>query len=405
MSQQTNLAHWRNYCAFYPSPESYITASWLFTIAACLQRRVWINSGKIVFPNQYVWFIADPGVGKDIVKDVRETLGFYDKHGKPVAQTSGTPQYMYPISATSTSREKFMDVLARHPQFVASVQPPYTHASAAFILAELTSIFKHQAQETMTFLLEGWDCSSRYVDDKIGAGERCITNLCVNIIGGTQPDTFSDIRGAKVIGSGFLRRSIMIYESVPRSRMFLIPPHTDDQLRSRMEFLKHTLKLSRLYGPVTLSPETLAYCTEWFSNESKWITNKSPFLKDYYQSKQVHLMKVAMAYHFSESLEMEIQLPSMLAAMEFLKLVERNMHLPFCPIARNDSAEVKQMLLKKLDLEDRPMSLGNLYPPFMLKLSMEEFVTVVNDLKAAGAITIDKEGRVSKFRILPENKA
>lgn len=292
-----------------------------------------------------------------------------------------------------------MDVLARHPQFVSSVQPPYTHASAAFILAELTSVFKHQAQETMTFLLEGWDCASRYVDDKIGAGERCITNLCVNILGGTQPDTFSDIRGAKVIGSGFLRRSIMIYESVPRSRMFLIPPHTEDQLRSRMEFLKHTLKLSKLYGPVTFSPEAMAYVTEWFSDESKWITNKSPFLKDYYQSKQVHVMKFSMAYHFSESTEMEIQLSSVKAAIEFLKSVERNMHLPFNPVARNDSAEVKQMLLKRLELEDRPMSLGNLYPPFMLKLTMTEFVEVTNDLQAAGAITVDKEGKVSKNKI------
>jgi hypothetical protein len=400
MSQQTNLAHWRNYCAFYPSPESYITASWLFTIAACLQRRIWINSGKIVFPNQYVWFIADPGVGKDIVKDVRETLGFYDKHGKPVAQTTGTPQYMYPISATSTSREKFMDVLARHPQFVASVQPPYTHASAAFILAELTSIFKHQAQEMMTFLLEGWDCTGRYIDDKIGAGERAITNLCVNIIGGTQPDTFSDIKGAKVIGSGFLRRSIMIYESVPRSRMFLIPPHTDDQLRSRMEFLKHTLKLSRLYGPVSFSKEAISFVTEWFSDESKWITNRSPFLKDYYQSKQVHIMKYAMAFHFSESLEMEIQLSSVMAAIDFLRLVEKNMHLPFSPVARNDMAEVKQALVRRLDLEDRPISIGNLYPPFLFKIQMSEFVEAINDLVSAGAVTMDKEGKVSIVRLL-----
>lgn len=393
-----NLQHWRHYTRDYPSPESYITAAWLYIIGSCLQRRVWIDSGKTIFPNQYIGLIGRPGVGKSITDDIVATLQFYDSAGKPTV-SQDNPDYLFPVSANSTSAAKFMDVLARKPQWVNWKRPAFPHSSASFVLDELTSIFKKNAEEMMTFLITAYGCPPTYIDDKVSAGTRFIKNMCVNIFGGTQPDTFNEMRNSRIIGTGFFRRTILIYESLNRSRMFCIPPHDNDQIESRGKFLTHLLSLSRLYGPVSLTQEAQDFTNEWFKDDRKVITNTHPCLENYYANKQLHVQKYAMAFHFGESTDMVIPLSAIKSAIEFLHYIERNMHLPFLPSAATDSAETKGLLIKKLELETEGITIANLYVGFYRKLTFSEFAVVIEDLLLAKLIEKDSEGRIKISKI------
>ena len=388
----TNLERWHFYCRDYPSPDSYVELTWLFTVAGALQRRVWLDSAWEIFPNLYIMLCAPPGVGKSIVNEAKNMLLHFDEKGVPATNgdsSNSTKSYLFPISPDSTSVQKLMDNLARKPQNVPG-RPPYYHSSVSFILDELASIFKSNAEDMMTFLLTAWPCPKTYDDQKIVAGSRYIRNMFINLIGGIQPDVFSRMKRVDVLSNGFMRRFIIAYETMSRSRIAIIPPHSEEQLAVKQELLVQLLKLSKLYGKVTYTPDAVALINEWHGDVDKFVLNKSPYLIDYYQSKIIQAQKLAMCYHFSESTAMVIGIDPLRRAIKFLESLEHRMHYPFIPSASTDVADVKADVVKLLFQVPAGMTVNDMYRQFQKKLSHKDFLTVISDLLVAN--TVERTG-------------
>lgn len=400
----TNHESWRFYTSELSSPFTYIDAAWSFLIGSALQRRVWIESAKTVWPNQYVFFVAPPGVGKSVTDEVYKFLTYYDKTGRPVdtddLQDGKEFELLFPVSATSTTYAKFVETIASVPRFVDGTKPRYMHMSTTFVLDEMTSIFRRDAEQMMALLLSGWTCVGNLDHSTISRGCNRIRNICINMIGGTQPEKFTKMKVEDIIDSGMLRRALFIYETRQRKRHFLIPEHTPEQLVARQRILAHLLKLSKLFGPVRLTPAALEYMQDYWADEGRVRVNKSPFLNNYYTSKNLFVMKTAMALHFGESLDMTIDTPVIQKAIDWHTRFEEKMHLPFAPKAATDIADVKDIVVGMLEnTGGRGLEIVPMYRQVSRKVSFDDFVRAVQDLQTAQAIT--KVGEV--FQVAKRN--
>ncbi len=104
----TNHEKYRLYTSEHPAADIFVDASWLYLISSALQRRVWIDSQKLIWPNQYIFFVAKPGKGKSITDIPREFLSYYKKDGTPntanISEEKITSSpLLFPLSATSTT--------------------------------------------------------------------------------------------------------------------------------------------------------------------------------------------------------------------------------------------------------------------------------------------------------------
>lgn len=397
----TNHDRFRLYTSEFPSPDTYIDAAWTFLISSCLQRRVWMKSGKRIWPNQYIFLVAPPGVGKSVTETVKDLLVHYKQDGtinKPAleGQELARTKMLFPVSASSTTYAKFVEVLSSNLMWYRGSKPAYPHCSVSFVLDEITSIFKRDAQDMMTFLLEGWSCVDEYSNETIGRGVNYVKNMCVNLIGGTQPDKFADMRQVDIVSSGFTRRAVIIFETKSRSRHFVIPEHTPAQQEARGAILQHMLKLSTLYGEVTMTAEAQAWMNDYWIDERRVRLNKSPYLDNYYVSKNLHIHKTAMALHFGESTDMVIPLQTYQHAIELLGRYERTMHVAFTPKAKTDVSDVKDDLIRLLELAPVPQSAMEIYMAFDRKIGFSDFQEALTDLQVSGRVVIGDKG---KFRL------
>ncbi len=401
----TNFDRWKIYTEESPCPYNFVDGAWTFLISACLERRVWLASSEVVYPNQYHIFIAKPGVGKGITTVVKRMLQHFNRDGSVAALSSniqddgdggqakvGSSKLLFPVAATSTTYEKFVETLSRNLRIVPKTKPRYAHCSTAFVLDELSSIFKKDAEAMMSFLLEGWTCSESHDRETISRGVNFARNICINIIGGTQPDKIPEMRKANILSSGAGRRTIFNFGREARKRHFLRPEYTKEQLDHRDHILQHMLKLSKLCGPVAITPEALEFSNDYFSDEKTWRINVSPYLDDYYVSKNLHVIKIAMALHFGESEEMTIGVGPFQQAIKLLANWEKDMHIPFSPKGQSDITDVKDDVLCLLKNAGISMTAIEMYATFVRKVSIDDFHEAMTDLQMAGRV-VNQDGK------------
>ena len=152
------------------------------------------------------------------------------------------------------------------------------------------------------------------------------------------------------------------------------------------------LRLSKLYGPVKISPEALQFSNDYFADEKIWRTNVSPYLDDYYTSKNLHVIKIAMALHFGESEEMTIGVEPFQQAIKLLANWEKDMHIPFSPKGQNDITDVKDDVLCLLKNAGISMTAIEMYATFVRKVSIDDFHEAMTDLQMAGRV-VNQDGK------------
>lgn len=374
-----NLDLWRFYMKDITSPDSYIDMGFYYMINACLQRRVWLGSiERPCFPNLYVLLVGKASVGKtQVIKPVTDFLTFHkakhrlEPHGslcliegdKPktdeameivdeVASHNKSTSSMFmqqknlkevplvfPVSADSITYEALIMDHSSSTRFFPVKElvgdtfktfvraGKYKHCSLNFLLEEISTLFRKKTGDVCKYLLKAYDCGD-YTHKTKGGGIDIVTNMCLNILGGTVPDFVGRSADDDLINDGFISRSIIVYGEERRFERFEAI-FTDEQKMAKIEILRHLFKLSKLFGQVSFSPEAHAFMTNYVEKvlpANK--VNKDPKLDTYYGRKALHARKMAMSMHFADQwTSMEIQLESCLKAIAILDKLEINMHL------------------------------------------------------------------------------
>lgn len=390
----TNYKLWSIYTRNLTSPQSWVDFGWYFLISACLQRRVWLYDENMpVFANQYILLVGPPGLGKGIVLDkIADFLKFhkYEK-GKVVRTSLGEERPpLFPVGADSITFEKLMAKVASSARYhpVGNNAPPYAHCSFAFVLEELASLFKHKTSDVIKFLQNAYDCKDYDYETK-HQGEDRLRKLCFCFIAGTQPDFLKEASEAKIFGQGFASRALFLFETKERFDAFHIATFDPEQLEAKAKILEYVKRLATLYGRVTYDTTTYKYLENWYSNVFlKQRDRAHPKMLEYYARKKIMMIKLAMAMHFSESLDMTIPCETFVRAISLLDSVEPQMEQGLTSAGRNELHQYARKILRFIH-HQRSVEKRLIIMQFSSDLDIEEIDKTLQELEQSGQVKYD----------------
>lgn len=380
-------------------------------ISSALQRRVWLGTNRPVYPCIYAILVGDPGVGKGLViKTVNDML----KHHKIGKKFEGKTEeklnqeadfldqleeitqqkkeiknesmnLLFPSGAEDITYEALLRDMGncmrtiRTPGQAKTEYAPtgkYVHKSIYFALEELSSLFKKEADKVCKFLLVAYDAGD-YTYTTKNQGSDKLRKICLNLIGGTTPGYMQETFEDKILTDGFASRTFFVFEFCNRFNRFSIPALEADQLQHKNELLEHLKNLSQLVGPCDIDEAGYNLMKDYYENTISDTSrpNKSIKLEGYYSRKNIHLQKMAMAIHFSDSTEMKISFAACKKAIEFLERIEVKMHHAL-QVGGNKLARVATDIIKYVRKHNE-ISVINVYSTFYHQVKEMEFNEVM----------------------------
>jgi hypothetical protein len=398
---------WLRYMEDIISPMDFVEAGYWFMISAALQRRVWLGDlNNPIFPNQYCVFCAPPGVGKSIVsthvakllghhKKVRKISKILEQTAKSPADASETFKDLNmpeddPILSQgpdSTSFELLVNKMSVEtqvfkPQAVGEVKPlPYVHSSMYWLLDEFTNLFDEHSERISTFFTSTWMGTTKYKRETIGRGRDYITNPCLSLIAGTTPDNMQDLQRKRIIKTGLARRIFIVYSDANRKNLFQIPSLRDDQLEAFEQLTYFIGNLINAYGPLSFSPQALGFLQEWWDEHTKDPTRFNPYTVDYEMNKNVHVMKLAMAFHFNYDPNSKvISEETAKRTVDYISKVDSHRHKAFAGFGRNELIGLIQGIYKFLMLHTKPIPRAAVISKFLSEGNVNEIDTALKTL-------------------------
>ena len=259
----------------------------------------------------------------------------------------------------------------------------YSHSSQCFCLEEIASLFRKHQNDLVNFLIQAYDCGESYEYRTKTAGRDRILRICVNFLGGTTPDFMQETFDDALVNQGYSSRTFYIYGHKNRKSVFFRPELTEAQRGYRKELAAHIKALTKLYGQIRLDQETFTYLEKWkeqFDNKPELRKAKSPKMKAFWARMNIHAMKVAMAKHFSESLEMYIPLDTFKWAIQFIEDESPNMQMALTVGGDNPLAKASSKVLEYLQRVGKK-NFKELLTEFWEKLRKTELEEVLNYLQ------------------------
>ena len=361
------------------------------TIAAALRRKVWIDMGDFVwYPNLYTLIVAPPGV---VAKSTTADLGFNhilkQLPGIHFGPSTLTWQALY--DAFAEVGEEFHlpngEMLTQFPLVINS--------------SEFGITLNPKDTEMIDQLVHIWDgreMKKRTRKD----GELLIPTPCLNLIACTTPSWIAENVPQYLIGGGLTSRMLFVYAdekaryiAYPRGHM---PP---DHKERRARLTRDLERISQLTGEFVLTPEAIAWGTEWYENfhkvESKQIDKT--LLGGYIARKQTLTHKVAMCLAASFSDELVITRAQLERSIALVTELELQMPMVYSRIGMTAGANAAQKVLAFLDRYEGEAPFTLLYR-YMHKdyPDVSEFETILTGMIDAKYITINKQkGTVIKL--------
>ena len=407
---------WCLYTKDVQSPQPFVDAAFYFMIGAALQRRVWFGDLDFhaVFPNQYIAFIGPASAGKSLIttpmKDLLEIPADVKSPENDLAaellgedsetNRKGARQPLIYIAPNSTTFEQFTQETSRVAylhRYVDSEnrRKAYHHSSLVFILDELTSIFKKNAEQLSDFLLEAYNGGKKYVRKLKHSDTDFCTNMCISLLGNTTLGKFQSLQNQDILSDGFMARTIIVYGIEKRFHLYSIPPLSDDQKAAKVRLQSYIRELNKLYGAVTLNDEAKEYIHHHFELHPNLIhTNKHPMLDEYYGRKNLHHQKILFAIHFARTTDMVITLQDAENATAHLARLEKDMHIPFVGMGRNESAKLTEDICRYIKTSNKTTKKSIFIRFYQSIKTPDELTRVLDDL-----ITMDRICRVRENNI------
>lgn len=169
--------------------------------------------------------------------------------------------------------------------------------------------------------------------------ERFLFNPYVTLCACSVPEWLTDQVKSKQFSEGYGRRTILVcHEGIVRRKPFMSP----ESIAARIRCVSRLREIHTLAGEVTLTPEADSFFWKWYQSQ------KDPddlFLRNWYSTRHMNLLKVAMLTSVSEGNSLLVTLSHIELALELLKEVEKNLPMITSRMGRNEAMDsVVQMM-------------------------------------------------------------
>jgi len=279
-----------------PTPEIFKTWTGIATVSSALERRVWLNlSGGKMYPNMFVFLVANPGVGKDqALMPARELL---------------SESNAVNLAPTSMSGKGMVDTLA-DPKIMKEFDNPETktktfYQSMTICVPEFGTLLSKHDLEFLSIINDAYNCGPE-IRERLRSQKEdlVIRNPHINIIAGTQPQYISTLFPEEAWGMGFFARTIMIYhDKAIKTNLFEGGVFDDEGAKRKLELdlVKDLRKINELRGPMSVSKSTQNRINEWNLQDSEDDKPTHPKLIHYNTRRIMHLLKLCMVYAASRN--------------------------------------------------------------------------------------------------------
>lgn len=303
----------------------------MVALSSMLGRKVWLDMGYFqVYPNLYVTLVGPPGFRKSSALNGARAL--LNACGAPFISDSITKQKL-----VEDAGEQEISVPNLPPQFAEfSVYTPVT-----ILATEISELIGPSAVGMTSFLTSVYDEQKDYSERTKNKGTTIIKRPAFNLLACTTPDWIRTYMKQDVIGGGFSRRVLFVFENRLPQRNAL-PVVTPEMQNAFNAAVSHMKRVGAVFGPFSFEPAAKDFYVNWYNNLK---TPHDVVLANYYGSKHVQLLKLSMLVALSEDVRRVIKLDHIVTALSILDNIEVNIPRVFEGVGRNDlSAHVSSIL-------------------------------------------------------------
>lgn len=268
------------------TPDRYKKWSAISTLATALGRRVYINHKHFRhYPMHYICLVGIPASRKSTAMDKSKEL---IKEAFPDM----------PIGASITTREKIVERMSKDTEIRTYVDEngvTREYKPLCFFINEFKNFLSFNPSGMIDFLTDIYGVPV-FDSETLKHGLQPIINPCINILACDTPDTIISKMKLALIGGGFSRRLIFVYETeVPDRNTF--PDETELAKQSRAWCINHLKKISKVVGPMEWEPDAKEFFDKW---NQKIRPSDDPVLQGYFDSKDAIAQKIAMCIAMGE---------------------------------------------------------------------------------------------------------
>lgn len=354
----SNIEKFRFICKDLPSPDLFIDFNFYFLISSCLARKVWIGSesGWQLFPNQFLWFVGPPGVGKSLPGQEASRIlsGLTQiKKIKNGDKEEVVMEYLVNLSPNSTTWEKMIKRALDSGTTCKRIDNPekinYYHSSTCFCLFnELGTLFRRNADDVGTFLTDGWD-GQAYKNDTYKHNLQHIKNICINFLGCLTPQKMAKLDRQEILDEGLAARIIFLYSDKSREGKPALFYQDERQCAARTLLSQHLKNLCLIpASELKLSMDAINWIEDWHRTKSNLKLNRHPVLEDYYARKKQHIIKLAMCVHFADKISYEVTTEDLEESLKLLERAEVTMHEARATGGKNPLNELAEEIRKNI---------------------------------------------------------
>lgn len=285
------ISSFLTYAEAIPSPELFKKWTGIYTVAAALERRVWVDVGMgPLFPNIYTFLVAPPGVGKtaltSMIQELLSPLSTGDEKGLRIAAASLTSASIVDELRDATRRFYRVD----------NPLDPIKFNALAIVSNELGVMLPSYEPDMMNKLTDIFDAKGyserrRWAKETKDANGFKIDAPLINIMAGTTPGYLTTMLPDGAWDMGFLSRVILVFSGEKLVRPLFSFASTE--AATKKELQDDLAHIFTLYGEIGFTLEAKNALIAWHMQGGPPAPDH-PRLANYATRRTTHLLKLCM---------------------------------------------------------------------------------------------------------------
>lgn len=298
------------------SPMIYRKWTAIFLVSAVLERKAWmINNKGVLYPNQYIFLIGPPGVGKSLCTSTAYTM----------LDEIRTPESPIHIAPTSVTKASLADALNKAERRI--VKLDHTPAITAFnslqiVSNELSVFLPAWDGEFMSILTDLWDNGVYHETRRSSKIDINIPKAQLNLLASCTPAYLNSLLPEGAWDFGFMSRVMNIYSGEAKYTSIFTKLNGDgSHYKSLIEDLSD---IYNIWGEYKLTEEVEQAIDHW-AFQGFHPRPDHPKLTNYNTRRQAHLLKLCLVASAAASSDRIITLEHYAEALDWLAEAESYM--------------------------------------------------------------------------------
>lgn len=334
----TFIEDYLNYSMHNEAPLMFHVWGGFVCISAAVSRKVWLPFGdRVIYPNIYVMYVGEAGNGKsEALYRPKAILTKLDNIH--ISRSVETPEGLTRFMAGDKQKDPPLPSVVR--QVVTWPDGELREIHPMTIIANEFINFINKNQEGWTAFLNDIYDEDRYEYRTKNQGEDNLIGPYIVLLGALTTEVSADLQKARIISTGFARRTIFQYGERRWEHPHAIP-EDDPQIKSaKAACVAHAKRIQSAKGAFFWSQETQAWWTRWYDIHTRLVPSRPGTVRSWYASKPHQVLKLAMLLSLSEDNELVINTNHLQGALDYLEVMEADLHKVFGGVGRNELAAV-----------------------------------------------------------------